>query len=74
MEDMFRGGQNFNQPIGSLDVSNVTKMRDMFRGCQNFNQPIGSWDVSNVTKMRDMLESAYAMEDKHKSGKVIKAH
>jgi surface protein len=49
-------------------------MEDMFRGCQNFNQPIGSLDVSNVTKMRDMLESAYAMEDKHKSGKVIKAH
>ena len=50
----FNNDPNFNQPIGSWDVSNVTDMSYMFSD-SSFNQPIGDWDVSNVTNMRDMF-------------------
>jgi surface protein len=49
---------NFNQYIGSWDVSNVTTMRGMFNVADAFSQPIGNWDVSNVTSMREMLDGA----------------
>ena len=45
---------DFNQNIGSWDVSNVTDMILMF--CYTpFNQPIGDWDVSSVTIMTQMF-------------------
>ena len=46
---------NFNQPIGNWDTSNVTNMLYMFNGAIAFNQPIGSWDVSSVTNMELMF-------------------
>jgi surface protein len=46
--------QNFNQPIGNWDVSNVRNMSAMFAG-STFNQPIEKWDVSNVTNMSAMF-------------------
>ena len=49
---------NFNQDIGSWDVSNVTDMGKMFDNASAFNQPIGDWDVSNVTWMRFMFDTA----------------
>ena len=52
----------FNQPIGSWDVSNVTTMENMFGAeCgwaeKEFNQDISNWDVSNVTYMRGLFSN-----------------
>ena len=55
---IFGCGDDFNQPIGNWDVSNVTNMSYMFAlecGLQQFNQDISYWDVSNVTNMQGML-------------------
>jgi len=53
----FNNDPNFNQPIGSWDVSNVTDMSYMFV-YSPFNQPIGDWDVSSVTNMRNMFDDS----------------
>jgi surface protein len=55
MDQIFANTVEFNQPIGSWDVSNVTNMMRMFYNSRAFNQPIGSWDVSNVTNMSYMF-------------------
>ncbi len=52
LQNMFRSCPTFNQPIGSWDTSNNTKLIYTFFGnFGNFNQDIGSWDVSKVTSM-----------------------
>ena len=55
MESMFVNCENFNQPLNSWDVSNVTNMEAMFANCKNFNQDLSSWDVSNVRYMNAMF-------------------
>jgi len=55
---MFNGAENFNQPLESWNVSNVTNMTHMFSGAKKFNQPLESWNVSNVTNMRYMFYDA----------------
>jgi len=56
MDTMFEWMEDFNQDIGSWDVSNVANMSRMFSAAESFNQDIGSWDVSNVTNMSGMFE------------------
>ena len=55
MDGLFYGEGDFNQNIGSWDVSNVTDMTWMFTHAISFNQDIGNWDVSNVTDMSFMF-------------------
>ena len=55
MSKIFISLTNFNQDIGSWDISNVTNMSSMFEDARSFNQDIGSWDVSNVTDMSGMF-------------------
>jgi surface protein len=51
---------DFNQNIGTWDVSNVTNMEEMFNTASSFNQNIGSWDVGKVKNMRYMFYNASA--------------
>ena len=54
MSNMFTEVPDFNQKIGTWDVSNVTTMYGMFDGA-GFNQDISNWDVSSVTNMGSMF-------------------
>ena len=58
MNGMFSNATDFNQPIGSWDVSNVNNMSYMFYNANTFNQPISSWNVSNVINMSNMFSFA----------------
>ena len=59
MASMFELATEFNQPIGSWNVSAVTNMTSMFRrnstGTSLFNQNIGGWNVSSVTTFSAMF-------------------
>ena len=58
MYNLFLCYEEFNQPVGNWDVSNVTNMSGMFYSecsASLFNQDIGLWDVSNVTDMSYMF-------------------
>ena len=49
-----------NEPIGTWDVSLVTKMPGMFKDAKEFNADISSWEVAEVTDMSSMFEGAKA--------------
>ena len=63
---MFGSCDDFNQPIGSWDPSNVTTMGEMFylyRRARAFDQDIGNWDVGNVTNMDQMFSNNNGSEN-----------
>jgi surface protein len=51
---------DFNQAIGTWNVSGLTNARIMFQGCSDFNQSLNLWNVSNVTNMSNMFASCRA--------------
>jgi hypothetical protein len=55
MGDLFRSALDFNQTIGSWNVSSVADISAMFSYAKAFNQGIGSWDASCVADMSDMF-------------------
>ena len=63
MSNLFLCHEDFNQPIGNWDVSNVTNMSWMFANECNqfhqFNQSLIYWNVSNVTDMSYMFGMAF---------------
>ena len=62
MSGLFLCYEEFNQPIGNWDISNVTDTSLMFYGeCafHLFNQNISHWDVSNVNDMNAMFFNGY---------------
>ena len=48
MSNMFYGASDFNQNIGSWNVSGVTGMVQMFREATSFNQDLSNWCVSLI--------------------------
>ena len=72
MSQLFYGSTNFNEDIGSWDVSKVTTMEGMFWNPigiggfttpNPFNQDISYWDVSNVTDMNRMFAGTLFNQD-----------
>ena len=57
MSNMFTEVPDFNQKIGTWDVSSVTNMGSMFSYTM-FNHDISNWDVSSVTNMSYMFDGA----------------
>jgi surface protein len=62
MSAMFQSQINFNQPIGSWSMGNVTDTSYMLNVAGNtrfaggtFNQPIGNWNLSKVTNAQFMM-------------------
>ena len=61
---MFYGCQNFNQPLDSWNVGQVTSMSYMFYRCLSFNQSLNSWNVGQVTYMSYMFHGCESLMEK----------
>jgi len=58
LDSAFANKEDFNDPIGSWDVSNVRSTGFLFR-YMDFNQDISNWDTSSMTDMSGMFNYAY---------------
>ena len=58
MSSMFRNAESFNQPLDSLDVSEVVHLAAIFWGAVNFDQPLGSWNLSSAQPPSHMFREA----------------
>ncbi len=45
----------FNRPVGSWNVDNVTIFESVFSYCESFNQDVSNWNVSNATTIRSLF-------------------
>ena len=59
MSELFKGKDNFNEPLNDWNVSNVTNMNRMFENCYRFNSLLNKWDVSRVTNMGSMFMNCF---------------
>jgi len=57
---MFTGCIEFNQPIGSWNVSAGIDFRSMFQSATNFNQNIGSWNVAKASVLTNFMANKTA--------------
>lgn len=71
IEDYIKDPSKF-PPIGTWNVSGVTKMSNLFANLETFNEPIDSWDVSNVRDMSEMFLNAHAFNQPINSWDVSK--
>lgn len=58
ISSMFKGAINFNQPLDSWDVSEVTSMKSSFENAESFNQDLSNWDTGEVTTFESMFSGA----------------
>ncbi|GMI14982.1 hypothetical protein TrLO_g2595 [Triparma laevis f. longispina] len=59
MSELFKNATVFNEDLGELEVSGVTKMNSMFEGASLFEGTgIGKWNVSVLTGMKHMFKDA----------------
>jgi surface protein len=58
LDSMFFSAINFNQNIGTWNVSYFTNFTSMFHGARSFNQDISDWNVSNASIMDNMFFNA----------------
>ncbi|WP_258222210.1 BspA family leucine-rich repeat surface protein [Brachyspira hampsonii] len=56
MSSMFKGCEEFNQPLNRWNTNKVKDMSRMFESCSNFNQPLDKWNTSNVESMSSMFQ------------------